>query len=281
MLAVATAAYLAAVYLAADAVRLREPDLERHFRTRALGSGVVAGAIAAAGLVVLHSDAHALYGDLVTGDGLVALIASILAGLGTLVLVWRRNYEPARYSASLAVAAIIAGWALAQNPIFLPGLTIKQAAAPHDTLVVVVVAVVVGAAILFPSWPCSSGSCSGASSATERTPRPRRVRAGGAPLRLEAWPPGAVSRRLLHRRDRVPDRRRVRLGPCDRRRGVVRVHSARIPGRRPGGNRKRRVKRRARPAYSAPPPCSSMVAGLVKTNGRRPAKSRPPPESGR
>ena len=129
----------------------REPDLERHFRTRALGSGVVAGAIALGGLVVLHSDAHALYSDLVSGDGLVALIASILAGLGTLVLVWRRSYEPARYSASLAVAAIIAGWALAQNPIFLPGLTIKQAAAPHDTLVVVVVAVIVGAAILFPS----------------------------------------------------------------------------------------------------------------------------------
>ncbi len=112
---------------------------------------IVAGAIALGGLVVLHSDAHALYSDLVTGDGLVALIVSILAGLGTLILVWRRSYEPARYSASLAVAAIIAGWALAQNPIFLPGLTVKQAAAPHDTLVVVVVAVIVGAAILFPS----------------------------------------------------------------------------------------------------------------------------------
>ena len=35
------------------------------------------------------------------------------------------------------------------EPIFLPGLTIKQAAAPHDTLVVV--AVIVGAAVLFPS----------------------------------------------------------------------------------------------------------------------------------
>jgi cytochrome bd ubiquinol oxidase subunit II len=151
ILAVATAAYLAAVYLAADAVRLREADLERHFRTRALAAGVVAGAIALGGLVVLHSDAHALYSDLVSGDGLAALIVSILAGLGTLVLVWRRSYEPARYSAGLAVAAIIAGWALAQNPTFLPGLTIKQAAAPHDTLVVVVVAVIVGAAILFPS----------------------------------------------------------------------------------------------------------------------------------
>ena len=49
------------------------------------------------------------------------------------------------------MAAIIAGWALAQRPTFLPGLTIQQAAAPDDTLIAVVVAVVVGAAILFPS----------------------------------------------------------------------------------------------------------------------------------
>jgi cytochrome d ubiquinol oxidase subunit II len=151
VLAVVTAAYLAAVYLAADAVRLRQPELERHFRVRALSAGVVAGAIALGGLIVLHSDADTLYRGLVHGDGLVALIASIIAGVATLVLVWRRRYEPARYSASAAVAAIIAGWALAQNPTFLPGLTVEQAAAPHDTLVAVVVAVIVGAAILFPS----------------------------------------------------------------------------------------------------------------------------------
>ncbi len=151
VLAVVTAAYLAAVYLAADAVRLRESDLERQFRARALATGVVAGAIALGGLAVLHSDAHDLYDGLVHGDGLAALIVSIVAGVAALYLVWRRSYEPARYSASLAVAAIIAGWALAQNPTFLPGLTVKQAAAPHDTSVAVVVAVIVGGAILFPS----------------------------------------------------------------------------------------------------------------------------------
>ena len=46
---------------------------------------------------------------------------------------------------------MIAGWALAQNPVFLPGLTIDQAAAPHDTLVAVIVAVLAGGVILFPS----------------------------------------------------------------------------------------------------------------------------------
>ena len=41
-----------------------------------------------------------------------------------LLLVWRTRFGPARASAALAVAAIVAGWALAQRPRFLPGLTI-------------------------------------------------------------------------------------------------------------------------------------------------------------
>ena len=151
VLAVVTAAYLAAVYLAADAVRLGKSDLARAFRVRALGTGVVAGAIALGGLAVLHADVPSLYHGLVSGDGLVALVVSILAGVTTLGLVWVGRYEPARYSAATAVAAIIAGWAIAQRPTFLPGLTIQEAAAPDDTLIAIVVAIVVGGAILFPS----------------------------------------------------------------------------------------------------------------------------------
>lgn len=151
LLAVASAAYLAAVYLAADAARLGDGDLERWFRSRALVAGAVAGALAVAGLVVLHSDARPLYDGLVTGDGLAALIASGLAGVATLVLVWRRRYELARFSAAAAVAATVAGWALAQQPTLLPGLTVQQAAAPHDTLVAVIVAVLAGIPILLPS----------------------------------------------------------------------------------------------------------------------------------
>jgi cytochrome d ubiquinol oxidase subunit II len=112
---------------------------------------VLAGGLAIAGLVVLHADAHRLYHGLFAGSGLPALIVSLLAGVITLGLVWRRRYEPARYTAAVAVAAILAGWALAQNPTILPGLTIQRAAAPHDTLVLVVIAVLGGGAILFPS----------------------------------------------------------------------------------------------------------------------------------
>jgi cytochrome d ubiquinol oxidase subunit II len=150
-LAVATSAYLAAVYMAADAARLGEPDLERWFRGRALVTGAVAGALAVAGIAVVHSDARPLYDGLVDGNGLAALIASGVAGTATLALVWRRLYELARFSAAAAVAAIVAGWALAQSPVLLPGLTVQQAAAPHDTLVAVIIAVLAAIPVLLPS----------------------------------------------------------------------------------------------------------------------------------
>jgi cytochrome bd ubiquinol oxidase subunit II len=151
VLAVVTAAYLAAVFLCADAARLGDAELERKFRTRALAAGLVSGAIALAGLPVLRFDAEPLYHRLLEGRGLIGLIASIVAGCATLALVWWKRYEASRYTAALAVAAIIAGWALAQSPVFLEGLTVREAAAGRETLVAVVVAVVAGAVILFPS----------------------------------------------------------------------------------------------------------------------------------
>jgi cytochrome d ubiquinol oxidase subunit II len=151
VLAVATSAYLAAVFMAADAVRVGDRELQEGFRARALAAGLFAGAVALAGLVVLHADAHPLYHRLLHSDALGALVVSVFAGIATLELVRRESFEVARYTAALAVAVVIVGWALAQSPLLLPGLTVRQAAAPHDTLVAVVVAVLAGAVILLPS----------------------------------------------------------------------------------------------------------------------------------
>jgi cytochrome d ubiquinol oxidase subunit II len=52
---------------------------------------------------------------------------------------------------SSRAARTIAGWALAQQPLLLAHLTLRQAAAGHETLVALLVAIAVGAAILFPS----------------------------------------------------------------------------------------------------------------------------------
>jgi cytochrome d ubiquinol oxidase subunit II len=151
VLAVASCAYLAAVYLAADAAHAHEADLERAFRLRALGAGVVSGAIAVAGIFIVGSDSHSLRHSLLSGSALPAVIASALAGLATLALVYVRRFQTARYTAAAAVAAVIAGWALARWPTILPELTVNRAAAGHDTLVWVIAAVLGGAIILFPS----------------------------------------------------------------------------------------------------------------------------------
>ena len=151
VLSVVTCAYLAAVYLAADAARDGHADIERSFRLRALGAGLLAGLIAVGGIFIVNADRHGLFHSLLTGRALAAVIVSFLAGLMTLLLVSSRRYEPARYGAALAVAAIVAGWALARWPTILPGLTVYQAAAGHDALVWIIVAVLGGAAILFPS----------------------------------------------------------------------------------------------------------------------------------
>jgi cytochrome d ubiquinol oxidase subunit II len=150
-LAVASAAYMAAVFLSGDAERQRDRELAERFRVRALAAGLTAGAVAIAGLVVLRFDAHRLFTRLTQGAGLPALVLSLIAGITTLALIWRRRYEPARYTAALAVASTIAGWALAQQPVFLRDLTIQQAAAGRDVQLAVVIVVVAGGVILFPS----------------------------------------------------------------------------------------------------------------------------------
>ena len=131
---VATSAYVSAVFLVSDARRAGAPGLERYFCTRALIAAVVTGALAAAGLVLLHSDAKFVF-DGLTGDGLPLVILSVLCGIAVLVLLRRGARRGARPLAIGAVAAVIWGWGVAQNPYLLPQkLTIADAAAPSATL---------------------------------------------------------------------------------------------------------------------------------------------------
>jgi cytochrome d ubiquinol oxidase subunit II len=152
VLAVLTGAYLAAVFLAGDSVGAGQPQLADAFRSRALGAGVVTGAAAFGTLLVVRSDARPLFDGLTSGAGLVALIGSGIAGVATLAPIWTRRYGPARATAAAAVAAVMVGWALAQDPYVLPGeLTLDEAAASDATLTALVVSVLLGFVILVPS----------------------------------------------------------------------------------------------------------------------------------
>jgi cytochrome bd ubiquinol oxidase subunit II len=173
LLAVAAGAHLAAVFLGADSERAGRRELVDAFRARALGSGAVAGALAIAGLAVASSDAPDLYDDLVSGAALVCVVGSGVAGVATLVLEWRERFEIARYTAAAAVGAIVAGWALAQEPYILPPeLTVEEAAAPDATLLALVIAAAAGLALLIPALAWLFRLALSGQLAYEEEPRP-------------------------------------------------------------------------------------------------------------
>jgi cytochrome bd ubiquinol oxidase subunit II len=148
---VATGAYLSAVFLVSDARRADAPDLERYFGTRALIAAVVTGGLAAAGLVLLHSDARFVF-DGLTGDALPLVILSLVCGLAVLLLLRRGARRGARPLAVGAVAAVIWGWGVAQHPYLLPQkLTIATAAAPSATLTGLLIVFGVAVALVLPS----------------------------------------------------------------------------------------------------------------------------------
>jgi cytochrome d ubiquinol oxidase subunit II len=152
LLAVATSAYMAAVFLAADAVRAGFPDLVDAFRARALGAAVVTGGLAIVGIFVVRDDARHLYDGLTSGVGLVIVIGSALFGAATIALLWTRRFAIARVTSAAAVAAILVGLAVALSPDFLPGqMTLDDAAADNSTLIALLVAVVIAVIVLVPS----------------------------------------------------------------------------------------------------------------------------------
>jgi cytochrome bd ubiquinol oxidase subunit II len=147
---VATSAYLAAVYLAADSERAGEPGLRRYFTRRALAAAAVTGLLAAITMAVLHTTAPRVFSVLTTGRALPLVVVSVLAGAGVLVLLALDKTRLTRLLAALAVTAVIWGWALAQYPLLLPPrLTIHDAAAPAgagitELVVVAIIVVLVG-----------------------------------------------------------------------------------------------------------------------------------------
>jgi cytochrome d ubiquinol oxidase subunit II len=150
-LAVATCAYLAAAFLAADFARRDEPSLAARYRSYGIAAAMASGVVAFAGIFVLHADAPTLY-DGLTGRGL-PLIAIAAAGgtASVLMLAWRR-YRSARVAVVVAVTAVVWGWAAGQYPDLLVGeLTIADAAGSRATLTAMVASLAVGGVLFVPA----------------------------------------------------------------------------------------------------------------------------------
>jgi NADH dehydrogenase FAD-containing subunit/cytochrome bd-type quinol oxidase subunit 2 len=151
VLAVCACAYLASVFLCADAQRSGELDLCELFRLRAIASGALVGLIALIGVLVIRADAPRLFHGL-THRGLPLLVLSAVAGLVTMRLLITKRFALARACAALAVTAVVWGWAAGQYPYILqPGLTIADGAAPDTVLTALIAVLVLESMILIPS----------------------------------------------------------------------------------------------------------------------------------
>ena len=151
LLAIAVCAYLAAVFLVADARRLGQADLAALFLRRATGAAVVAGVLAVVGIAVLAIDAPVLAAEL-TGRGWPFVLASGVLGAAALAAITRRAPFGTRPLAIGAVVAVIWGWGVAQYPDILPRtLSLADAAAPSGSLGSLLLVFVAAAVAIAPS----------------------------------------------------------------------------------------------------------------------------------
>jgi cytochrome d ubiquinol oxidase subunit II len=151
LLAVATTAYLAAVYLTHDARREGDPVLAQAFRRKALASGVVTGVLAVLELLVIAGDAPGLFRHLLSLPALPFAALSLAAGVASLILMFRRRFLTVRLSAALAVTALLWSWGIGQYPNVLPGLVLADASATGSVLLANSIAVLIAGILVIPS----------------------------------------------------------------------------------------------------------------------------------
>jgi cytochrome d ubiquinol oxidase subunit II len=151
LFALALFAFLAAVYLTLDT---SDRALQEDFRRRALVAAVVVNLMGGASLVAAKAGAPLLY------QGLSALwgwlpwqVVAVLAVVGVVLALWQRRFRLARLLAIAQAILIIWSWGLAQFPYLIPpDLTFADAAAPASVLRPLLMALVIGAMVLIPSF---------------------------------------------------------------------------------------------------------------------------------
>jgi cytochrome d ubiquinol oxidase subunit II len=143
-------AFLAAVYLTNET---GERDLQEDFRRRALIAGGVVAAMALASFILSDSGAPLIHAGL--GRAWWSIPFHIWTGVvsvGAMGAVWLRKYRLARPLAMGQIALILCGWGFAQFPYLVGSdLTLRNASAPESVLRVLLIALALGALLLFPS----------------------------------------------------------------------------------------------------------------------------------
>ncbi|MGW2202439.1 cytochrome d ubiquinol oxidase subunit II [Streptomyces sp. NPDC001774] len=153
LVAIATTAFLGAVFLMGDARRFDAPDLVGYFRWRALGSLAVLTALAVVTGFVTHEDAPHVWHGLTRGLGLFFVILAGAAALATAWLLWRSAGRwVVRVTAVGVVASAVIAWGMAQRPYLLPtSLTVADAAGAPSTLTWLAIVTLVALLVVVPA----------------------------------------------------------------------------------------------------------------------------------
>ena len=148
--ALALFAFLAATYstVAADSAVLRDV-----FRRRALGAAAAVFVLALTALALSFQAApRVAHGVAGAWWSMPLHVCTAVVALTAIVALWRRQYRIARVAAAAQVSFVLWGWAFAQMPYLIPPtLTIRDAASPRETLVLLLVGLCAGFVILIPS----------------------------------------------------------------------------------------------------------------------------------
>lgn len=148
LLALATCAYLAAVYLTIET----EGTLQEDFRRRALAAAVAFAILGTLALPLARSEAPEIWDGLVRREAFTFVPVTAVLGVVTLWAVWSRRYVLGRMSAVAGVAVMLAGWALAQYPyLVVPDIDYATAAASPAMMKAALVVYAIGSLFLIPS----------------------------------------------------------------------------------------------------------------------------------
>ncbi|MFG3039842.1 cytochrome d ubiquinol oxidase subunit II [Streptomyces sp. NPDC048330] len=152
LVALATTAFLGAVFLTGDARRFGAPDLVGYFRRRALASLAALTVLAVVTGFVTHEDAPYVWRGLTHGLGLLFVVLAGAAALATAWLLLRTPGTWVRVTAVGVVASAVVAWGMAQRPYLLPtSLTVADAAGAPSTLTWLAVVTLVALVVVVPA----------------------------------------------------------------------------------------------------------------------------------
>lgn len=143
--------FLAAVYLTLET---DDRDLQDDFRTRAMVSAVIVGALAWLCILLAATGAPHLYEGLTSRWWSIPLhIVTGFVALGCIAALWLRRFALARLLSVLQVSLVVVGFGLSVHPYLIAGsLTLQSAAAPKEVLGPLLGALIFALVLVLPAY---------------------------------------------------------------------------------------------------------------------------------